>query len=254
MPGTVPLPTVPRPLLSKVDHGVVHGDKRGSRRGASFFLLCASKDFHGGDRRKSGADFTTKSGESVTAFRIREAYRTTAVTQFPLCILPVTELNVLSPLSSLAISFPHATYSMFVPHSAASLPRSHPVPHLPSRAPLTTSIKYANTVSNAEWGTMLAKSKADLRFARPSYRQHTCAPGIINEQANQAGVTEGRKSVTVNATHCCKFSRVACARAPYFMRRPVFLLVVYTGAPVCRESGNMAYLKGRIMSQYKHKR
>lgn len=97
-------------------------------------------------------------------------------------------------------------------------------------------------------GTMLAKSKADLRFARPSYRQHTCAPGIVNERANHAGVTGGRKSVTVNATHCCKFSRVACARAPYFMRRPVFLLVVYTGAPVCRESGNMAYLRGRIMS------
>ena len=168
MPGTVPPPTVPRPLLSKVDHGVVHGDKRGSRRDASFFPLCASKDFHGGDRRKSGADSTTK--------------------------------------------------------SAASLPRSHPVPHLPSRAPLTTSIKYANTVSNAEWGTMLAKSKADLRFARPSYRQHTCAPGIVNERANHAGVTGGRKSVTVNATHCCKFSRVACARAPYFMRRPVFVL------------------------------
>ena len=78
-------------------------------------------------------------------------------------------------------------------------------------APLP-SMKYANKVSNAEcWGTMLAKSKTDLRSAHPSSPKHTCTPRMINEQASQSGVTGGGKSVTVTATHCRKFSRVACA-------------------------------------------
>ena len=74
-------------------------------------------------------------------------------------------------------------------------------------APLP-SMKYANKVSNA--GTMLAKSKTDLRSAHPSSPKHTGTPMMINEQANQSGVTGGGKSVTVTATHCRKFSRVAC--------------------------------------------
>ena len=77
-------------------------------------------------------------------------------------------------------------------------------------APLS-SMKYANKFSNAEW-RMLAKSKTDLRSAHPSTPKHTCTtPRIINEQTNQSGVTGGGKSVTVTATHCRKFSRVACA-------------------------------------------
>ena len=75
-------------------------------------------------------------------------------------------------------------------------------------APLP-SMKYANKVSNAEWGTiMLAKSKTDLRSAHPSSPKHTGTP--INEQDSQSGVTGGGKSVTVTATHCRNFSRVAC--------------------------------------------
>ena len=90
-------------------------------------------------------------------------------------------------------------------------------------APLP-SMKYANKV------TMLAKSKTDLRFAHPSSPKHTCTP--INEQASQSGVTGGGKSVTVTATHCRKFSRVACTHLRRILRGA--LCVSYLYSKLCR--------------------
>ena len=99
-------------------------------------------------------------------------------------------------------------------------------------APLP-SMKYANKVSNAEcWGTMLAKSKTDLRSAHPSSPKHTCTPMMINEQASQSGVTGGGKSVTVTATHCRKFSRVACTHLRRILRGA--LCVSYMYSKLCR--------------------
>ena len=97
-------------------------------------------------------------------------------------------------------------------------------------APLS-SMKYANKFSNAEW-RMLAKSKTDLRFAHPSSPKHTCTPMMINEQANQSGVTGGGKSVTVTATHCRKFSRVACTHLRRILRGA--LCVSYLYSKLCR--------------------
>ena len=92
-------------------------------------------------------------------------------------------------------------------------------------APLP-SMKYANKV------TMLAKSKTDLRSAHPSSPKHTCTPMMINEQANQSEVTGGGKSVTVTATHCRKFSRVACTHLRRILRGA--LCVSYMYSKLCR--------------------
>ena len=84
-------------------------------------------------------------------------------------------------------------------------------------APLP-SMKYANKVSNAEWG--------------PSSPKHTCTPRNINEQASQSGVTGGGKSVAVTATHCRKFSRVACTHLRRILRGA--LCVSYMYSKLCR--------------------
>ena len=109
-------------------------------------------------------------------------------------------------------------------------------------APLP-SMKYANKV------TMLAKSKTDLRFAHPSSPKHTCTPMMINEQANQSGVTGGGKSVTVTAKHCRKFSRVACTHLRRILWGALCLSSLYSKlCRVCKRKEPRGEYRRRVKS------